>query len=625
MIRWGAYHMLMAVWLIIPLAWLVFKLRRRRERKLEQLIHPEALPLLAPAYNPRRARTRNLLWLGAVLFALLALARPQWGFHWDEVRRRGLDVMVVLDTSKSMLAEDIKPDRLQQAKWGVRDLLQKLHGDRVGLIPFAGSAFLQCPLTMDYPAFLMSLDDVYAGIIPRGGTAIGKAIEKAIESFEYDRSNADKVILLITDGEDHEGQPTRLIPKLQERGIRVFAIGVGTIEGDLIPTQEPQGGTGFVKDAEGKVIKSALTEGPLQQLAMETGGIYVRSAPGDFGMERIYDRGIDQLQRDEQESRMMKIYEDRYVWFLLVAFLLLVIEAAVSLGLPIRKTPAIHMLPIILLASLCLGTPCLAGESARTLMGEGLLHYQNAESIQNSLAEKNVQDVQQDEDVKNRVLEMAALYQAASSNFLLAAESARANKKLDPAEPFSNAGATSFRLQEYPQAESAWKNAMQTQNLNLQSRIYHNLGVLSTATLMTNQTADFETILNALDASLANYEKAILLNTEQDDSKINYELTLRHKEMLLAAREYLRQIMMQAKNLVRQGRFEEAMQLLQQYQQSPNTQQALSLDTSSQKDSSELNTKITEILGVDEEAKQLMDQILQQQAAPLTPSTEMQP
>ncbi|MDD4736103.1 MAG: VWA domain-containing protein [Kiritimatiellae bacterium] len=619
--------MLIAAWLIVPLAWLLFKLRRRTEKKLERLIHPEALPLLAPGYNRRRARTRNLLWLGAVLLALLALARPQWGFHWDEVRRRGLDVMVVLDTSKSMLAEDIKPDRLQQAKWGVRDLLQKLRGDRVGLIPFAGSAFLQCPLTMDYPAFLMSLDDVYAGIIPRGGTAIGKAIEKAVESFEYDRSNADKVILLITDGEDHEGNPTRLIPELQKRGIRVFAIGVGTIEGDLIPTQEPQGGTGFIKDAEGRVIKSALTEGSLQQLAMETGGIYVRSAPGDFGMERIYDRGIDQLQRDERESRMMKIYEERYVWFLLVAFLLLVVEGAVSQGLPIRKIPAIRMLPIILLASLCLGSPCLAGESARSYMNEGLRNYQNAESIQNTLADKNVQDVQQDEDVKNRILEMASLYESASSNFLQASESARANKKLDPSEPLSNAGAASFRLQDYAQAESAWKSALQTRDLNLQSRLYHNLGVLSTATLMTNQTADFETIMNALNSSLENYEKAILLNTEQEDSKINYELTLRQKEMLLAAREYLRQIMMQAKNLVRQGRFDEAAQLLQKYQQEPNTQQALSLDTTSQKDSSDLSTKITEILGVDEEAKQMMTQLRQhqQKAESLTPSTEAKP
>ncbi|NCC52980.1 MAG: VWA domain-containing protein, partial [Spartobacteria bacterium] len=228
-----------------------------------------------------------------------------------------------------MMAEDIKPNRLQQAKWGVRDLLQKLRGDRIGLLTFAGTSFLQCPLTVDYAAFLMTLDDVYAGILPRGGTAITKALQQAIDSFEYD-TNADRAIILVTDGEDHEGDPARLIPELKKKNIRVYAVGVGTLQGELIPTSDPQGRLTFIKDNEGQVVKTALQEDAIRKVALETGGIYVRSAPGDFGLERIYDQGIDQLQRDEQESRMVKEYEERFMWFIAIALAMLLIESLLS-------------------------------------------------------------------------------------------------------------------------------------------------------------------------------------------------------------------------------------------------------------------------------------------------------
>ncbi len=320
--NWGARHLLGLLWLLIPLAWLILLALRRRERRLARLLDPEIIPVLAPFRKAARARTQNAYWLLAVACCLVALARPQWGFKWEEVKRRGLDILVVLDTSRSMLAEDIKPNRLQQAKYGVRDLVRKLKGDRIGLITFAGSSFLQCPLTVDYAAFLMMLDDVYAGIIPRGGTAIGQALKTAINSFEYD-TQADRVIILVTDGEDHEGQPMDLADDLKKKGILLYAIGVGTQEGGLVPTErDAQGQPVFLK-YDNKVISSALHEDVLQQLALATGGIYVRSSPGDFGLERIYDAGIQHLQRADQESRTVKIYEDRFMWFVGAALLLL--------------------------------------------------------------------------------------------------------------------------------------------------------------------------------------------------------------------------------------------------------------------------------------------------------------
>jgi Ca-activated chloride channel family protein len=282
---------------------------------------------MLPGYSSSRLRLRRMLRILALALCIVALARPQWGFKWEEVRQRGLSIIVALDTSRSMLAQDIRPNRLQQAKWGVRDLLKELHGDRIGLVAFAGNAFLECPVTVDYAAFMMMLDDVYAGIVPVGGTDLSQALDTSMESFEKAEENpADKVIILISDGEQLDnpgaGDPLALIPRLKEEGIRVFAIGVGTREGDLIQTSD-----GFVKDPAGNVVKSALQEDILERIARETGGFYVRSAPGDFGLERIYEQGIAQLQREDRESRMSKIWVEHFQWFLGLSLLLLALEA----------------------------------------------------------------------------------------------------------------------------------------------------------------------------------------------------------------------------------------------------------------------------------------------------------
>ena len=329
MIRWGNSEILPWLLLLLPVWWLVLFLLRRRERRLRQLADVNILPVLVPNRSLVQIRRRTILWLAAISLACLAFARPQWGFHWREVKRRGLDIMVVLDTSKSMLAEDIKPNRFQQAKWGIRDLVGKLKGDRIGLVTFAGGSFLECPLTIDYAAFLMTLDDAYIGIIPRGGTAIAQALRTTMDSFEKS-GEADRAIVLITDGEDHEGDPLKLIDELKKMNIRIYAVGVGSPDGELIPSTEANDQRGFLKDSSGKVVKSVLHENVLSKLAVATGGTYVRSASGDFGLDRVYDQGIAQLKRDEQSSRMTKAYEDRFAWLLGAAFVLLAVEAICS-------------------------------------------------------------------------------------------------------------------------------------------------------------------------------------------------------------------------------------------------------------------------------------------------------
>lgn len=332
--KWGQFEFFYWLPLAVPLAWALFALLRRRRRALAQLVDPALLVVLAPAWNPARAKSRLWLRLCALVLLVLALARPQWGFHWEDVRRKGLDLMVVLDTSRSMMASDIKPSRLQQAKWGVRDLLRNLHGDRVGLVPFAGSSILQCPLTIDYAAFTMTLDDIYSGIIPRGGTALEQALRTAAAAFPAN-GTADRVILLVTDGEDHEGDPLKFLPELKEKNIRVYTIGIGTLEGEMVPGGEGQ--DAYFKDRQGQIVKTTLKEDVLQKLALGTGGTYVRSAPGDTGLERVFNESINNLKRSEQETRSAKIYEERFVWLVVAALLLLAWEALLS---DRRKSPA---------------------------------------------------------------------------------------------------------------------------------------------------------------------------------------------------------------------------------------------------------------------------------------------
>lgn len=333
MMQWGDTFWLHGLWLGALLAALIIGLWRWRERRLASLLDPVVLAQFLPPRRRARHFWRLSLWMAAFLAGLLALARPQWGERWIEMKHMGLDILVVLDTSNSMRAQDIRPDRLGRAKLGIRDLLSRLQSDRIGLIAFAGSSHLLCPVTADYGAFMMMLDDTYSGIIPRGGTAIEQALQKAINTFD-EHITADRVILLITDGEDHEGDPLRLIDELRRRNIRVFAVGIGSPEGDLIPVQNAQGATPFLRDAAGKIVKTELQEDVLERIATRTGGIYARATPSDFGLERIYEQGIRPLQREELESKMVRMHEDRFIWFAGAGFLFLLLACAIRDGKP---------------------------------------------------------------------------------------------------------------------------------------------------------------------------------------------------------------------------------------------------------------------------------------------------
>jgi Ca-activated chloride channel family protein len=322
----GDPALLKILWLIPGFGLVCAWLYRRRRAALRAMFSDSALEQLALGFRARRRVWRLLLWHVALALLALSLARPQWGFRWEQTFRRGLDILVLLDTSRSMLAADFKPTRLQQAKWGIRDFARSLNGDRIGLIPFAGTAYLMCPLTIDYAAFLMSLDDTQVGTVPRGGTAIAAALRVAVETFEK-QSAGDRVIVLVTDGEDHEGKVENWIPTLKEKNIRVFAVGVGTTEGEPLPA--PDGSPGFQKDRDGNVIISSLREELLRALALETGGAYIRAAPGDLALDKILTEHLQPLARADADIRLAKVREERAGWFIGLAVLALLAESAI--------------------------------------------------------------------------------------------------------------------------------------------------------------------------------------------------------------------------------------------------------------------------------------------------------
>ena len=313
--------------LLVGLAAALVYALRGRARALDRFAEESLARQLALGASPGRRRLRMALRVVALVFVAVALAGPKWGFHWEEVRREGIDLIVALDTSRSMLATDVKPNRLERAKLAVLDLLPRLHGDRIGLVAYAGTAFLESPLTLDYSAFSRSLRALKVGIIPRGGTSLSRAIETSLDAFEA-RQGKYEALILITDGEDHEGDALAAAEKATEHGVKIYTVGIGTPEGELVPL--PGAASGYVKDRKGQVVKSRLNEDLLRDIALNTGGAYVRGLGPQLGLDEVFDQHIARMERREVDSGLERRYEERFQIPLLLALLLLLIESAIG-------------------------------------------------------------------------------------------------------------------------------------------------------------------------------------------------------------------------------------------------------------------------------------------------------
>ena len=322
-----AWHLL---WLLPLIAAGLHLFYQHRYKMMSRFIQEHLVDDLAQGFSLKTYRLKAIFLMAAFVLIVAALSRPQWGYHIRPVKHHGLDIMVVIDVSKSMLTQDVLPSRLERTKLAVKDLVMKLDGsDHIGLIAFAGDAVVMCPLTYDYNGFLLSLDDLSVNSIPRGGTNISQAIDESVKVYQG-MTDSDKAVILVTDGEDQEGNAVDAARRAREKGVRIFTVGVGTGQGDLIQVTNADGQTSFLKDAQGNVVKSHLNENLLQQIAYITNAAYVRSAGATFGLDYLYDRQLSKLKKHDAQEKMAKQYDERFQWPLTLAFAFLLAEMLIS-------------------------------------------------------------------------------------------------------------------------------------------------------------------------------------------------------------------------------------------------------------------------------------------------------
>jgi Ca-activated chloride channel homolog len=303
------------------------------QRRKTGLLFAEAglLNRLNDTIYPGRRWTKAALVLAAVALLIFGLARPAWNPKPKQVQRQGRDVVFVLDVSKSMLAEDLAPNRLERAKLAITDCLETLEGDRVGLIVFAGTAVVKCPLTLDYGFFRTMVEDISVNSINRGGTLIGDALRHASSEVFDEQEKQYKDVVLITDGEDHDSFPVQAAEEMGQKGIRLLAIGLGDeTQGQRIPITDENGQKTFMK-YQGQEVWSKLDAGTLRQMVEKTpGGKYLNVATGSFDLGKIYQDLIASAEKKDLESQTVTLYEEKYQIFVALAFGLLCAERMLS-------------------------------------------------------------------------------------------------------------------------------------------------------------------------------------------------------------------------------------------------------------------------------------------------------
>ncbi len=329
-VQLGESRLLWSLWLVPALLIFYIFVFRTKTRLLERFAAAGMLERLTSGISRPRQYLKAALVLIGLAACLLALVKPRWGFTWEEVKRRGVDVVVAIDVSDSMLVEDAESggrlSRLERAKREIVDLLRLMEGDRIGLVAFAGTAFVECPLTLDYGAAELFLGAIDTDLIPVKGTDLGRALRTSLAAFDGG-SQPSRAIILITDGEDHSGQALAAAAEAQRAGVRIFTIGIGRDEGAPIPAP----GGGMRRDRRGNLILSRLDEPTLQRIALETGGRYVRSVTGDVDLEKIYSQGIKATLEDrELSSKRQRRWEERFQWLLAIALFTLMLEPLLS-------------------------------------------------------------------------------------------------------------------------------------------------------------------------------------------------------------------------------------------------------------------------------------------------------
>jgi len=327
MVRFADIYFLYGL-LLVPLFIILFWMMVRWKKKALRLFgETSIISQLIPDVSKSKPVFKFIVLMLAYVFLIFGLANPQVGSKLVEVKRKGVDLMLALDVSNSMLAQDIKPNRLKRAKNAISKLIDMLDGDRIGIIVFAGKAYTQLPITTDYGAAKLFLSTINTGYIPVQGTAIGSAIELAESSFDFsdNEKQKNKAIVIISDGENHEDDAVATAKAASEKGIVVHTIGMGSPEGAPIPTSERNFNNRFKKDKEGGTVVTKLNEIMLQQIAAASNGTYVRASNSDVGLKKIF-KEINKMEQQEYESKTFSDYEDRFQYFIAVCLILLLLE-----------------------------------------------------------------------------------------------------------------------------------------------------------------------------------------------------------------------------------------------------------------------------------------------------------
>ncbi|MBE6333948.1 MAG: VWA domain-containing protein [Bacteroidales bacterium] len=309
---------------VIPILIAFFAIMRNRKRKaMEQFGDMELITPLMPMRSSGREVFKFILLLLVIFFTIIGAAGPQFGSKLKQVQKEGIEIEILLDVSNSMLAEDIKPNRLERAKLAISRMVDRLANDKVGLIVFAGDAYVQLPITTDYSATKLFLSNINTDVVPIQGTAIGKAIDLAAKSFTTDES-ASKAIIIITDGENHQDDAVKAAKAAREKGINVFAIGMGLEQGVPIP----DGKGGYRKDGEGNTVVSKLDETMLKQIVAAGEGVYIRATNTDIGLDAILEE-VGEMKTALLEERIYTDYDDKFPYFLWLALFLALFELLV--------------------------------------------------------------------------------------------------------------------------------------------------------------------------------------------------------------------------------------------------------------------------------------------------------
>jgi Ca-activated chloride channel family protein len=517
--------------LILPAMILLFWLANRQKQKLlAQFISARLLPMLTTGISPARQKLRFVFLILAVAFLIIALARLQYGFDLEEVQQNGLDIVVAIDTSKSMLTTDIAPDRLERAKLAALELMQRAGTDRMGLVAFAGDAFLECPLTIDNTAFQQSVQALNVNSIPQGGTAIAGAINSALTAFK--EKGHYKALVLLTDGEDNDSETGALevAQNAAKDGLKIFTIGIGTAVGDLIRVTDANGNSDYVRDEQGNVVKSHLNENLLQQIAGATGGFYLPLRGADT-MDTLYERGLEPLPKSEGGEKFIQRYHEQFQWPLGAAILLLLAE----MFLPERslqtatksrgKATAIAALAAILFL------PVVANASPTSALQD----YNSG-------------------NFTNAMVEYERLVEIQTNDLRLV----------------FNAGAAAYRATNYDAALQNFQLVTLSPDLKLQQQAYYNLGntqYRAGELKFEPNTESLDTMEESWKAALQSYWRASQLDTNDVDAAFNLAFVKNQIDLIAQLREAMRRAKMEADDAVRRTQFHRALEIMEQLTQ----------------------------------------------------------